>query len=122
MEDALVLRADDAIEVHGSPSVPTSIDSELREDAMSENTIPLEQALRAQKALRDAAGLAPEQFPIPAFVGMISDEIDALRQQGHSDEQIAELIRKNAQVAITAKDLSDNYAEADRRHPPHEQK
>ena len=42
-------------------------------------TYSLEQAIRAQKALRDAAGLSPEMFPVQAFVGMISDEIEKLR-------------------------------------------
>ncbi len=37
---------------------------------------PVEEAIRAQKALREAAGLGPEQFPIQAFVGMISDEVE----------------------------------------------
>ncbi len=45
-------------------------------------TYPIEQALRAQKALREAAGLGPEMFPVEAFVGMISDEIEQLRSQG----------------------------------------
>ncbi len=40
-----------------------------------EKTYPLEEAVKAQKALRAAAGLGAEQFPIEAFVGMISDEI-----------------------------------------------
>ena len=79
--------------------------------------ISLEQALRAQKAMRDAAGMPPERFPVEAFVGMISDEIDALRQQGHSDEQIAQLIRENANVSITAKELEENYAPVEMRHP-----
>jgi hypothetical protein len=38
--------------------------------------IQIDQALRAQRALRDAAGLEEEAFPVPAFVGMISDEIE----------------------------------------------
>ena len=45
-----------------------------------EKTYPLEQALRAQKALRDLAGLQPEMFPVSSFVGMVSDEIEALRK------------------------------------------
>ena len=51
-------------------------------------THPLEEALRAQKALRALAGLGPETFPVQAFVGMISDEIETLRTQGLSDEDI----------------------------------
>lgn len=51
-------------------------------------TYPLDQALRAQRALRDAAGLGPETFPVEALVGMISDEIDHLRSQGKTDGEI----------------------------------
>jgi hypothetical protein len=39
---------------------------------------PIEEALRAQKALRDKAGLPTELFPVGAFVGMISNEIESL--------------------------------------------
>jgi hypothetical protein len=45
-------------------------------------TYPIEEAMKAQKSLRDAAGLGPEQFPLLAFVGMISDEIEMLRNRG----------------------------------------
>ena len=34
-----------------------------------------------------------KQFPIQAFVGMISDEIESLRKRGETDDQIASLIR-----------------------------
>lgn len=43
---------------------------------------PIEEALKAQKALRNAAGLGDEMFPIQAFAGMISDEVEALRNRG----------------------------------------
>ena len=43
-------------------------------------TVSLAESLKALQALRNAAGLGPEQFPLPAFVGMISDEVKALRQ------------------------------------------
>jgi hypothetical protein len=39
---------------------------------------PVEEALKAPRALRLAAGLPDERFPIQAFVGMISDEVTAL--------------------------------------------
>ena len=77
---------------------------------------PLEEALRAQKALRDKAGLPPEQFPVPAFVGMISDEIENLRQRGHSDEEIAETIRAHSKIEITAAEIAEHYAGTEQRH------
>ncbi len=78
-------------------------------------TYPIEDALNAQRALRAAAGLAPEQFPIRAFVGMISDEIEALRGKGFSDEQISKLIQDNSRIHISAQDIADNYASPEER-------
>jgi hypothetical protein len=82
-----------------------------------DKTYPLEEALKAQKSLRDAAGLAPEQFPIQAFVGMISDEIESLRKRGKSDDDIAAIIRNNSAINITAADIAENYASPGKRHP-----
>ena len=81
-----------------------------------QKTYPLEEALRAQKALRDMAGLEPEMFPMEAFVGMISDEVEILRKQGHSDESIAKAIATNSNIAITSEDITANYASPEARH------
>lgn len=78
---------------------------------------PLEEALKAQKSLRAAAGLGPEQFPIQAFVGMISDEIDSLRKRGKKDEEIAAIIQQNSAIKITAAEIGENYAPPEERHP-----
>ena len=78
---------------------------------------PLEEALKAQRSLRDAAGLAPEQFPLPAFVGMVSDEIESLRTRGKSDEEIASLIRRGSSIEISAAEIAQYYASPEeRRH------
>lgn len=79
-------------------------------------TYPVEEAIRAQRALREAAGLAPEQFPLPAFIGMISDEIEVLRNRGLSDQQIASLIEANSSIRITPSEIAENYASPDLRH------
>lgn len=79
-------------------------------------TYPLEEALKAQQSLREAAGLEPEQFPIEAFVGMISDEIEILRKDGKSDEQIASLIQSSSAIQISADDIARNYASPEQRH------
>ena len=84
---------------------------------MSEPLYPIEEAIRAQKALRELAGLGPEMFPIPAFVGMISDEVETLRAQGHTDRQIAEAIRANSGIEITGDEIAANYAPPEQRHP-----
>ena len=83
---------------------------------------PLEEAVKAQRALRAAAGLGPEQFPIEAFVGMISDEIESLRKRGQSDEEIAKLVRENSAIDITAEEIGRNYAPPEQRGPHGEQK
>lgn len=89
-------------------------------DDNSQKAYPLEEALRAQKALRDLAGLQPEMFPVQAFVGMISDEIEELRRAGHSDRQIAETIQRNSKIAITPEEIASFYAPGDQRHGPSE--
>ena len=76
----------------------------------------VEEAIQAQKALRDLAGLQPEKFPIQAFVGMISDEIEHLRKAGHTDEEIAGVISSNSNIQITAGELAENYATPEERH------
>ena len=83
-------------------------------------TYPIEEALKAQSALRSAAGLEPEQFPIESVVGTISDEIEVLRKQGKSDDQIAALIRQHSGIEITPGDIAANYATPEDRQPRHE--
>ena len=82
----------------------------------SAKTYSIEEALQAQKALRAAAGLAPELFPIPAFVGMVSDEIEALRKRGYTDEQIARTVCQSSAIEITAAEIAANYASPANRH------
>lgn len=89
------------------------------DDHQNGRAYPVEEALKAQRALRQAAGLEPEQFPIQALVGMFSDEIQALRIQGRSDEQIARLVAKSSSIRITAQDIAENYATPEERHSSH---
>jgi hypothetical protein len=77
---------------------------------------PLEEAIKAQKSLRAAAGLEPEQFPIRAFVGMISDEIEALRKGGKTDEEFAAIIGENSAIEISAAEIAENYACSEERN------
>ena len=84
---------------------------------MGAKTYPVEEAVKAQKALRAAAGMGPEQFPVEAFVGMISDEIEALRKRGMSDGEIASVIEKNSGIEISAEEIGANYAAPEERHP-----
>jgi hypothetical protein len=77
---------------------------------------PVEEAVKAQKALRSAAGLGPEVFPIQAFVGMISDEVESLRERGKTDEEIAAMIEQSSAIKITAQEIAENYASPEERH------
>ena len=81
----------------------------------TQKTYPVEQAVQALNALRSFGGLGPECFPIQAFVGMISDEIEHLRKLGHSDEAIAEVITSNSKIEITASEIAQNYAPPEER-------
>lgn len=82
----------------------------------AEKVYSLEEALKAQSALRALGGLAPEEFPVAAFVGMVSDEIEHLRKLGHSDEEIAGVIRRSSKIEITAAEIARNYASPEQRH------
>lgn len=86
---------------------------------MSDNRqrFTIEEAVKAQKALRAAAQLPPEQFPVEAFVGMISDEIEAMRKHGKSDEEIADVVRQNSSIEITASEIRQHYAPPEERPP-----
>ncbi len=79
----------------------------------------LQQALRAQKALRDHAGLPEEKFAVQEFIGMISDEIQVLRERGVSDEKIAHLIQESSGIAVDANDIAFNYAPPELRSYGH---
>ncbi len=87
---------------------------------MDESRISLEDALQAQGALRAAAGLKPEEFPMPAFVGMISDEIEQLRKMGRNDQEIADLISANSSIKITGEQVAHFYAPPESRQQPAE--
>ena len=76
---------------------------------------PVEQAVLAHKALREAAGLAPELFPLPAFVGMVSDEIEVLRGKGMSDQEIADIVRSHSAIEISADEIAEHYAPPENR-------
>lgn len=83
---------------------------------MTAKMYPVEEAIKAQKSLRDAAGLGPEQFPVQAFVGMVSDEIQLLRERGKTDDEIAAIIKNNSAIEISAAEIQENYASPEHRH------
>ena len=76
---------------------------------------PVEEAVRAHKALREAAGLGPEMFAVAAFVGMISDEIQTLRERGFTDAQIVDLVKKHSAIELEETELRAHYATPEKR-------
>jgi hypothetical protein len=80
-----------------------------------ETTFSLAEALAAQKALRDAAGAEEEVFDLADVIGMVSDEIDMLKEQGRSDADIAALVQKSTGKTVTAGDVQKYYVPADER-------
>lgn len=75
----------------------------------------ISEALKAQKAMREAAGLPQELFPVEAFVGMVSDEIESLRKTGRTDEEIAAIIRGSSAIDVSAEQIAAFYAPPEAR-------
>jgi hypothetical protein len=78
-------------------------------EGLKRRTISVGEALLAQKALREAAGLEPEVFPIESFVALISNEIDVLRKIGKSDAEIARMIEAYSNIRISGSEISEYY-------------
>ena len=80
-----------------------------------------DQTASATIALRAELGLPPQRFPIETFVGMISDEIEAMRDAGKSDGDISRILRERCAIDIDAATLARHYASPnERRQPPSE--
>ena len=82
---------------------------------MKHESFTVEQAVAAQRALRENLGLPSETFPIAAFVGMISDEIEQLHAAGRSSQQIAAIIEASIGRTVNAADLDRFYAPPEQR-------
>ena len=80
-----------------------------------EQGYPLEEAMKAQSALRSAARMSPERFPLPQIIGMFSDEIEALRNQGRPDDEIAAIIAGSSTMRVTAEEIQKFYATPEQR-------
>lgn len=77
----------------------------------------LEDGMRAQRALREALGLGPERFPLPAFIGMLSDEIEQMRAAGRSDADVSRIIETATGQRIEPSEIARHYASPEARHP-----
>ena len=84
----------------------------------SPTSFTAEQAVRAQRELRAALGLGDEAFPLPAFIGMISDEIQQMREAGRSDQEVLRIVEAATGQTISPEDLARYYASPQDRGRP----
>lgn len=84
--------------------------------AAEEQSYPLEEAMKAQAALRTAARMPRERFPLPQIIGMFSDEIEKLRKDGRPDNEIAAIISGSSILRVTEEEIQKFYATPEDRH------
>ncbi|MGF1619410.1 MAG: hypothetical protein ACFCUR_02210 [Rhodomicrobiaceae bacterium] len=77
---------------------------------MAETVFTLADALNAQKALREAAGGQEEPLELIDLVGIGADEVDLLREQDKSWEEIAALIQNATGKSVSADEVEQAYA------------
>jgi hypothetical protein len=80
-----------------------------------DQSFSVSEAVAVQRELRRSLGLADEAFPIPAFVGMISDEIEQFRAAGKSDADVAEVIKTVVGREVSAETIARFYAPPEQR-------
>ena len=80
-----------------------------------EQSYPLEEAMKGQAALRSAARMPPERYPLPQIIAMFSDEIEALRNQGRPDNEIAAIIAGASTLHVTEAEIRKFYASPEER-------
>ncbi|RZL28923.1 MAG: hypothetical protein EOP64_02885 [Sphingomonas sp.] len=76
----------------------------------------LPEALCVPKHMRDALGLGEERFPVPAFINMVSDEIEQLRDAGKTDGEFAALVEEASRHALIGADIARYYTPSADRH------
>ena len=81
--------------------------------AESDESYTAEQAALAQRALTDELGQPPTRFAQQQFLGMLGDELVALRQKGAADDQIADLLSANTGTRITPSAIAAAIAEVE---------
>lgn len=81
----------------------------------NQNTFTLAEALAAQQALRDAAGVKEEQLDLAELIGMMSEEIDLLQEQGKSWDDIAVMIKTATGKPVTGADVEKYYVGPEER-------
>jgi hypothetical protein len=81
----------------------------------SDVTFTVDEAIAAQREMRKRLGLSEEKFALPAFIGMISDEIEKTRAAGGSDAEIAATVEHATGKRISPDDVTKFYAGPERR-------
>lgn len=69
-----------------------------------------DELVAAQRTMRAALGMSPEEFPLEAFVGMISDEVEQLRKIGMEDDEIARLVSSATRANVSGESIRRYYA------------
>ena len=82
---------------------------------MSDIPFSVQDALAAQRELRKKLGLGEERFPMSAFMGMLSDEIEQMRAAGRTDAEVAAAIAHATGKTLTPEDVAGHYVPANRR-------
>ncbi len=80
-----------------------------------DQTFSAQEAVAVQRELRRSLGLDAEAFPVPAFVGMISDEIEQFRAAGKSDADIAAVIKSAVGRDVSPETIAQFYAPPEER-------
>jgi hypothetical protein len=80
-----------------------------------EPTFTVKDVVAAQKAMREALGLPPEEFQLRSLVRMVSDEIERLRRQGLSNDRIASLITSATGITVSGESIERYYASPQER-------
>lgn len=79
-------------------------------------TFSLDEAIKAQRGLREALGLGEERFEVSEFVEMISDEIEQMRDAGKTNDDIATIVADATGHRMAPADLDRYYIAPEQRH------
>ncbi|KQY93086.1 MULTISPECIES: hypothetical protein [unclassified Brevundimonas] len=79
-------------------------------------TFSLDEAIKAQRALREALDLGEERFEVSEFVEMISDEIEQMRDAGKTNDDIAAIVTEATGHRMDPSDLDRHYIAPEDRH------
>lgn len=81
-----------------------------------QTTFSLDEAIKAQRSLRQALGLGEERFEVSEFVEMISDEIEQMRDAGKTNDDIAAIVAEATGQRMDPADIDRHYLAPEGRH------